>query len=457
MPKTPAGQLSLDSLFDTTAISSGFTLGGESVARPVFDDDEDEAPAAPPVVAFRPPAKNWRLDGHRLLAPNWKGRAADNLAAIRLLQGLEREDRTATAEEQEQLARFTAFGGGDLSQSMFRRAGEDFRGGWEDLGRELEQLVNQEEIAGLARATQYAHYTPEFMVRAMWDALIRIGFSGGNVLEPGCGTGLFLAMLPEKAAGKVALTGIEADPITARIAAKLFPEAWIRAEDFTKARLTERYDVVIGNPPFSDRTVRADDAAGKLHLSLHDYFIARSIERLKPGGVAAFVTSRWTMDKSVATAREHIATMADLIGCSANAAGRDGGGCRHRGSGRRAAVPAPPARRRGPRRGLGHGRRGRTGHRWRGYAAREPLLRRASRDGAGRPRLDHQPIWPGLHLPPAFWARSGRNTRSGRSPSSPKGGAFRLRIGLQQTVTRLRASLSAPRPRAPRSRRAATS
>ena len=197
---------------------------------------------------------------------------------------------------------------------MFRRAGEAFRPGWEDLGGELEQLVGAEEMAGLARATQYAHYTPEFMVRSMWDALTRMGFSGGNVLEPGCGTGLFLAMLPEKAAGKVALTGVEADPITARIAAKLFPEAWIRAEDFTKARLTERYDVVIGNPPFSDRTVRADDAAGRLHLSLHDYFIARSIERLRPGGVAAFVTSRWTMDKTAATAREHIAGMADLIG-----------------------------------------------------------------------------------------------------------------------------------------------
>ena len=314
MPKSPAGQLSLDSLFDTTAISSGFTLGGESAARPVFDDEDDDAPATPAAVAFRPPAKNWRLDGQRQLAPNWKGRAADNLAAIRLLQDLEREDRAATAEEQERLARFTAFGGGDLSQSMFRRVGEDFRGGWEDLGHELEQLVSAEEMAGLARATQYAHYTPEFMVRAIWDALARMGFAGGNVLEPGCGTGLFLAMLPEKAAGKVALTGIEADPITARIATKLFPDAWIRAEDFTKARLTERYDVVIGNPPFSDRTVRADDAAGKLHLSLHDYFIARSVERLKPGGIAAFVTSRWTMDKSVATAREHIATMADLIG-----------------------------------------------------------------------------------------------------------------------------------------------
>lgn len=316
MPKSsPANQLSLDALFDTTAISSGFTLGAESISPPAYEDDEEEAPvAAPVVVVFRPPAKNWRLSDHRVLAPSWKGRAADNLAAIRLLQDLEREDRAATADEQDRLARFTAFSATELSQTMFRRAGEAFRPGWEDLGGELEQLVGAEEMAGLARATQYAHYTPEFMVRAMWDALTRMGFNGGNVLEPGCGTGLFLAMLPEKAAGKVALTGIEADPITGRIAAKLFPEAWIRAEDFTKARLTERYDVVIGNPPFSDRTVRADDAAGRLHLSLHDYFIARSIERLRPGGVAAFVTSRWTMDKTVATAREHIAGMADLIG-----------------------------------------------------------------------------------------------------------------------------------------------
>ena len=316
MPKSsPANQLSLDALFDTTAISSGFTLGAESISHPAYEDDEEEAPAAAPVVAaFRPPAKNWRLSDHRVLAPSWKGRAAANLAAIRLLKDLEREDRAATADEQDRLARFTAFSATELSQTMFRRAGEAFRPGWEDLGGELEQLVGVEEMAGLARATQYAHYTPEFMVRSMWDALTRMGFSGGNVLEPGCGTGLFLAMLPEKAAGKVALTGVEADPITARIAAKLFPEAWIRAEDFTKARLTERYDVVIGNPPFSDRTVQADDAAGRLHLSLHDYFIARSIERLRPGGVAAFVTSRWTMDKTAATAREHIAGMADLIG-----------------------------------------------------------------------------------------------------------------------------------------------
>ena len=250
MPKHPAGQLSLDALFDTTAISSSLTLDGGGSRLPPEEHDEPVA-----IVPVRVPAKNWRLTGTRGLATGWKGRAADNLAAIRLLQQLETEDRAATAAEQDRLARFTAFGATELSQTMFRRAGEPFRPGWEDLGSELEQLVDQAEMAGLARATQYAHYTPEFMVRSIWDALARMGFSGGNVLEPGCGTGLFLALMPEKAAAKAAMTGIEADPITARIAAKLFPEAWIRAEDFTKARLTERYDVVGGNPPFSDRTV----------------------------------------------------------------------------------------------------------------------------------------------------------------------------------------------------------
>ena len=152
------------------------------------------------------------------------------------------------------------------------------------------------------------------MVRAMWSALRRMGFSGGRVLEPGCGTGLFFALMPEVLADKTTLTGVEMDSVTARIAKLLHPNARIRAEDFTKARIAETYDLVIGNPPFSSRTVRADDPAGRLSQSLHDYFIARSIERLRPGGLAAFVTSRWTMDKADPTARTFLASMADLVG-----------------------------------------------------------------------------------------------------------------------------------------------
>ena len=312
MTKHPTSQLSLDALFDSTAISS-LTLDA-GIGRAPTPVETDDPPEFQLPSALSVPAKNWRLQDQRGLAATWKGRAADNLIAIRLLRQIEGEGRAATHEEQARLAKFTAFGASELANTLFRRAGEDFRAGWGELGTELERLVTPEEMAGLARATQYAHYTPEFIVRAIWNAVERMGFAGGNVLEPGCGTGLFLATLPEKALGKTAITGIEADPITARIARLLFPEAWIRGEDFTKARLTERFDLAIGNPPFSDRTVRADDPAGKLGLSLHDYFIARSIERLKPGGIAAFVTSRWTMDKTVATAREHIAGMADLIG-----------------------------------------------------------------------------------------------------------------------------------------------
>ena len=311
--KTTPDQLSLP-LFDTTALTSSMGLySGLSFGEPVDDsiaETEEDAPA--PVVV---PARNFRLTGARRLAPDWKTRAADNIAAIRLMLEIEEEARNATPEEQERLALFTSFGAGELANNLFRRSAEDaFPKGWETLGEDLEQLVSPGELASLARVTQYAHFTPEFMVRAIWRALRRMGFSGGRVLEPGCGTGLFFALMPEALETKTTLTGVEMDPITARIAKLLYPNARIRAEDFTKARIAETYDLVVGNPPFSSRTVRADDPAGRLSLSLHDYFIARSIERLRPGGLAAFVTSRWTMDKADPTARTFLASMADLVG-----------------------------------------------------------------------------------------------------------------------------------------------
>ncbi len=314
MPDTPTSQLTL-SLLDSTALSGGLTLdapmGGLRFREPE-DDGDDTPPAAP--AAVRVPARNWRLSGDRALAHGWKARAADNVAAIRLAHAIAAEDRNATPDEQEALSRFTGFGASELANALFRRPGEAFRPGWEDLGTELEQIATPEQMAGLARATQYAHYTPEYIVRAIWGAVTRMGFAGGTVLEPGCGTGLFLALVPEALAAKTAFTAVEMDPCTAGIAALLHPGAWVRNEDFTKARIAETFELAIGNPPFSDRTVRAGDPAGKLGLSLHDYFIARSIERLKPGGLAAFVTSRFTMDKADQTARAHIAGMADLVG-----------------------------------------------------------------------------------------------------------------------------------------------
>ncbi|RYF09219.1 MAG: lactate dehydrogenase, partial [Deltaproteobacteria bacterium] len=314
MSKNCTSQLGL---FDSTSLGWGFDLGlGGSSGASRFRETEQEERVPAPAVPVKPhqPAVTYRLQADRLLAQGWKARAADNIAAIRLAREIEDEARPATAAEQERLARFTGFGASDLANSFFRRTGEAFRPGWEDLGNELEQLVSPEEMSALARSVQYAHYTPEFMVRAMWRAVQAMGFAGGTVLEPGCGTGLFLALIPEAVIAKSAITAIEMDPSTARISKLLYPEAWVRQEDFTKAKLTESFELAIGNPPFSDRTVRNDDASGKLGLSLHEYFMARSIERLKPGGLAAFVCSRYAMDRIDPKSRAHIAAMADLVG-----------------------------------------------------------------------------------------------------------------------------------------------
>jgi adenine-specific DNA methylase len=310
--KTTPDQLSL-SLFDTTALTSSMGLyAGLSFGELADDLIETEEDTSAPVVIQ---ARNFRLTSARRLAPEWKARAADNIAAIRLMLEIEEEARNATPDEQERLALFTSFGAGDLANNLFRRSPDEvFPKGWETLGGELEELVSPAELTSLARVTQYAHFTPEFIVRFIWRALSRMGFFGGRVLEPGCGTGLFFALMPEALEDKTTLTGVEMDPVTARITKLLYPNARIRAEDFTKARIAETYDLVIGNPPFSSRTVRVDDPAGRLSLSLHDYFIARSVERLQPGGLAAFVTSRWTMDKADPTARTFLASMADLVG-----------------------------------------------------------------------------------------------------------------------------------------------
>ncbi|MHB0668466.1 N-6 DNA methylase [Roseomonas mucosa] len=318
MAKTAPASAQL-SLFDTTALTSPFGLfgGGNSSLLPALDGDDEEDEAAEPPVAPAIPrvvARDFRLAGDRGLAAGWKARAADNLAAIRLLQRIEGETRPATAEEQATLARFVGYGAGDLANTLFRRPDEAWREGWAEQGDGLEQAVSATELASLSRCTQYAHFTPEYVVRAVWAGLTRMGFQRGSILEPGCGTGQFLALRPEGVEDCSAVTGIEMDPITARIAALLYPKAWIRNEDFTRAKLAESFDLAVGNPPFSDRTVRADDAAGRLGLKLHDYFIARAVERLKPGGLAAFVTSHGTMDKVDPRAREHIAGMADLVG-----------------------------------------------------------------------------------------------------------------------------------------------
>jgi N12 class adenine-specific DNA methylase/adenine-specific DNA methylase len=311
-------------LFNDTALSSSMRLGVTAFAGggPANDDDEPDPPpspaqrvASPPrQPAPHPPGVNFTLDGDRGLAASWKDRALDSIAAIQLAARIEAEQRPATPDEQRRLIRFTGFGASDLANGVFRRPGETaFRKVWKRIGGELENAVSGAHYASLARCTQYAHFTPEFIVRAIWSGLQRMGWRGGRVLEPGIGTGLFAALMPEAFRDRAHFTGVELDPTTARIARLLQPRARIVTGDFSRTELPANFDLAIGNPPFSDRTVRSDRAYRSMGLRLHDYFIARSIDLLKPGGLAAFVTSHGTMDKTDASAREHIAGSADLV------------------------------------------------------------------------------------------------------------------------------------------------
>jgi hypothetical protein len=284
------------------------------------DEDETEeeytgpSPGAGP-ADLAPRGSNFRLSGDRALARSWRARGEANLNAIRLAREIEEAGRPPTPYEQEWLLCFTGFGASDLAQNAFPLPGAiGFREGWEDLGSELAGLVPAEDYALLRRATQYAHYTPEPIGRALWATALQLGFRGGRVLEPGSGTGLLFALLPDALLGRCRLTGIEMCPVTARIARLVHPEARIRCEDYTRSRLGGGFDLAIGNPPFSRRIVRPGPGAALPPLSLHDHFIAASVARLRPGGIALFVTSTGTLDKPDPKGRECIASIADLLG-----------------------------------------------------------------------------------------------------------------------------------------------
>lgn len=314
-------------LFSNTTLSSGFDLaatcgqaafngGVEVEPKPAAVSMPTQAPRSQPQPAPRMREEiDFRLAGNRNLAATWRGRAADNIAAILTAQEVERQDRPARTHEQAKLIRFTGFGASELANGMFRRPGDtEFRKGWEALGGNLQSAVSEAEYASLARCTQYAHFTPEFIVRSMWAAAVRMGFTGGRVLEPGIGVGIFAALMPEAISARSHVTGVELDPVTSRIVRLLQPCARIITGDFSRTELPDHFDLAIGNPPFSDRTVRSDPAFRAHGFRLHDYFIAKAIDRLKPGGLATFVTSAGTMDKADDRARAAISRMADLVG-----------------------------------------------------------------------------------------------------------------------------------------------
>ena len=280
-----AAQYTLDTLglFDSTALGWTLDTPKAAAAEPLHHDDTDAVPVSPS-AATTVPGTNFYLDSDRALARGWPARARDNIAAIRLSKELHESGRAASAEEQAQLLRFIGFGATDLAQNCFPLPGADgFRPGWEEIGGDLASVTTPAEYAALQRATQYAHYTPEPVIRSLWRAAQHLGFDGGRVLEPGMGTGLFFALLPEALREATRLTGVEYDPITARIAALIHPEARVRCEDYTRSTLGGGFDLAIGNPPFADRIVRARPVdrrpwsapARLLHRPLHQPAAAR--------------------------------------------------------------------------------------------------------------------------------------------------------------------------------------
>lgn len=287
----------------------------EAIAR----DPDGTAPLASTLIGAVTAASpdgpaDYSLATGRSLAPTWKGRASDNIEAIRLLNLLDRENRQPSLVEQERIARFIGFGASELANNIFADRSNGYRQGWEELGTSLVAETTDIELQSLKRATQYAHYTPEYIIRAMWDAARILGFTGGQILEPGCGSGLFMGLRPDYLSNDTVFVGVENDPVTARVARSLYPGQIIRCIDFDKASLPGNFDLAIGNPPFSNLSIHNKTQLGRLGLSLHDFFIAKSIEQLRPGGIALFVTSRYSLDKSDPRARLHIDGIADFLG-----------------------------------------------------------------------------------------------------------------------------------------------
>ncbi len=280
----------------------------------LFDPRADINPGTALTGIAAAPLGNFRLDDgqDRDLSKSWKDRAADNLRALRIAKEIEETGREPTDSDKKELIRFIGFGASSLANGMFRD-GTGFRKGWETLGQTLEEQVAKSELDALARAVQYAHFTPEEIARTMWAAIERLGFRGGRVLEPGCGVGLLIATVPRRLYGPSNFTAVENDPSCARICRILYPEAWIKEEDFTESTDNQRYDLAIGNPPFSDRQIRNSTPVGRQKLALHDHFLVRATSLLRPGGLGAFVTSRYTMDKADDSVRKLLAATCDLV------------------------------------------------------------------------------------------------------------------------------------------------
>ncbi len=260
---------------------------------------------------------------------SWFDTAERNVEIIELALKIQTEDRPATQSEQTQLAKYVGFGASEIRNALFpvpnqyQRANDPTRLIWPDLvynerykplAERLEKLPRDWQES-LLRSTQYAHYTSANVIASIWSAMQRMGFTGGKILEPGSGIGSFAMLMPDSVHASSRYTGVEFDGPTALIGKLLSPAQNMLHDDFIKRKFPKDYfDAAIGNPPFSGTVIQADPEYAKRGFVMHDYFFAKSIDRVRPGGLLMFVTSRGTLDKKTDKARKYLAERADLIG-----------------------------------------------------------------------------------------------------------------------------------------------
>jgi len=245
----------------------------------------------------------------------WLTKARQNVDAVELIKKLEAEGRQATRDEQAILAKFIGWGASGIRNQIFSTRPWELDKQWKELRERVRGLLTADEMATAERSTQYAHYTSRAVVQSMWKAMDRMGFKGGAILEPGAGIGIFPGLMTPAMATNSVYTGIEFDNITGAILKQLFPDERIAVESFVDSALPDNfYDVAIGNPPFANIPILSDPRYKRLAFSLHDYFFAKSIDKVKPGGLMVYVTSRYTMDKQGDKARKYLSDRAELIG-----------------------------------------------------------------------------------------------------------------------------------------------
>ena len=264
-----------------------------------------QLPAVRPAQEAKPRGENFRITDDHLGEGGPKEKFRANLDAIRTLKAIEAEGRGATAEEQEVLSRYVGWGG---LPDAFDSAKES----WSKEYTELKEALTPEEYESARGSVLNAHYTSPAVIRAVYEALEHIGFRSGNILEPSCGVGSFFGCLPESMAGSK-LYGVELDSISGRIAKQLYPRAHITVAGFETTDRRDFYDLAVGNVPFGNYQVN-DRAYNKLGFSIHNYFFAKALDQVRPGGIVAFLTSRYTMDSKDTAVRQYLAQRADLLG-----------------------------------------------------------------------------------------------------------------------------------------------